>query len=674
MLALKHEMSGSAFLQIPQLTDAQKATIGRRKSLKDISRDGNVLYLEGLAFYHGLDRKSDVSKAVNRFLEAANSNVDDADYSLGVIFYLGDGVEQDFERAAFHWERAAKAGHLYSCNNFALLHSEDLLKKSDPRIALENFTLVANTGSAVGKFNLGMLYHRGCGVEINHKKAARLYLDGVIEELPEACVSLGIIYLNGLDVKPDLGEARRLFELAAHNSGSPHAWNMLGIVNFKSEYGQRDIPKAIECFTNAVDQGLTEAIYNLGHAFSAAKRYSDAVIYLERAAKLENVHAQSELAQIYAHGLSGRQDWVSSRNYAELAAAQNDPMANYLLGLMYAHGYDVQPSVPRALEYWERAGKLGSGPALNNLGVLHLSGRLGKQNIVEAMFFYSLASERGEEEARKNLQDLEKIQQNQIVDNPQLLVAAQALEKLVDDKNATPDQKEALSRLYLSGFVLKYDFYRGFELAKSAATKGNVDAQKTLLILERLIEYVETTEKEIAYKQTGEDQFEISGQNVINLFPVNNKQELELQTNPPMTNGDEPPLKLNRVYRRAKEYPNPDKRAQSDENRTTDRIAITISPQLLADVEHAAQSRGLDRGEWFKYIFERWLATNADVEPADFPDYKKTSRIEIYLPPHQMAAVRQAATATNLKPAKWIQRVSNLAANLPSQFPDYQMN
>lgn len=122
---------------------------------------------------------------------------------------------------------------------------------------------------------------------------------------------------------------------------------------------------------------------------------------------------------------------------------------------------------------------------------------------------------------------------------------------------------------------------------------------------------------------------------------------------------------LKRIYRRANDLPDTSKPREAAVNRTKARITIAISEQLLAQVERVAEAKGVDRSEWFAEAFEEYFLTSPDTVPADFPDFRKSETIGIWLPPSLAADVKAAAKKSSLSTSKWIHRVSH-AASVPS--------
>ncbi len=125
--------------------------------------------LLGLQYYRGHDVEQDYAKAVEHLQKAADLGDADAHYYLGDCYYNGQGVAQDYTKA---YEYYAKA--------------------------VEYFQKAADQGDAAAQNSLGFCYEHGHGVEKDLTKAAEYYQKAadqghaVAKENLEALEQLGI--------------------------------------------------------------------------------------------------------------------------------------------------------------------------------------------------------------------------------------------------------------------------------------------------------------------------------------------------------------------------------------------------------------------------------------------------------------------------------------------------
>lgn len=98
-----------------------------------------------------------------------------AQYSLGICYSEGDGVQQDY-RKAFEWfEKSAEQGNADSQYCLGVCYSEGEGVRQDYRKAFEWFEKSAEQGDALAQNYLGVIYELGRGVNQNYNKALELY-------------------------------------------------------------------------------------------------------------------------------------------------------------------------------------------------------------------------------------------------------------------------------------------------------------------------------------------------------------------------------------------------------------------------------------------------------------------------------------------------------------------
>ncbi len=155
--------------------------------------------------------------------EQAFAGVPEAQHDLAAIYTAGHGgVKQDYKRAAFWFEQAADRNIANAAYNLGVLHHQGLGMKSDMKSALSWYQRAADLGHPEAQYNLGIAYIEGIGVPYNPEKAAGFFTKAAKKNVMEAAYNLGLIYENGLlgEAKPD--EALLWYKTAA-DQGSPEA-------------------------------------------------------------------------------------------------------------------------------------------------------------------------------------------------------------------------------------------------------------------------------------------------------------------------------------------------------------------------------------------------------------------------------------------------------------------
>lgn len=95
----------------------------------------------------------------------------EADYQQGLQYYNGDGVEQNFGKAAQHFLKAAEAGHVGAQYNLGIMNYTGQTGGQDFANAAKWFERAASAGHTQAQYNLGFLYYEGKGVAQDLKTA-----------------------------------------------------------------------------------------------------------------------------------------------------------------------------------------------------------------------------------------------------------------------------------------------------------------------------------------------------------------------------------------------------------------------------------------------------------------------------------------------------------------------
>ena len=142
-----------------------------------------LLLIGGLAYFSSValrEKKAATqeSESIKQLRKAAGEGNADAQARLGLLYYRGRGVPQDFAEA-LRWSRQA-----------------------------------ADQGDAVAQFNLGFMYSKGRGMPPDYAETAHWYRKAADQGNIEAQFNLGVMYDQGQGVPQDPVEAHKCLSLA----------------------------------------------------------------------------------------------------------------------------------------------------------------------------------------------------------------------------------------------------------------------------------------------------------------------------------------------------------------------------------------------------------------------------------------------------------------------------
>jgi hypothetical protein len=111
-------------------------------------------------------------------------------YAIGMLFWLGQGVQQDTRESASWLTLAAEMNHPGAQTKLGFLYSKGQGVRQSNFEALKWWQMAANQGDPDAQYNLGVLYRDGLGVEPNPEESMKWFREAAINGDP---VSAGII-------------------------------------------------------------------------------------------------------------------------------------------------------------------------------------------------------------------------------------------------------------------------------------------------------------------------------------------------------------------------------------------------------------------------------------------------------------------------------------------------
>jgi hypothetical protein len=121
----------------------------------------------------------DYAKAAQLYLPLAKQGQVKAQLSLGVMYYLGQGVEKNDQDATKWFELAAGQGQALAEDILGETYDKGRGVPKDYSKAVNWYRLAAEQGDAIGQYNLGIMYAREMGVPQDYVRGYMwIYLSG----------------------------------------------------------------------------------------------------------------------------------------------------------------------------------------------------------------------------------------------------------------------------------------------------------------------------------------------------------------------------------------------------------------------------------------------------------------------------------------------------------------
>lgn len=183
--------------------------------------DSSAQYRLGDCFYNGIGVNIDYQKAAFWFEKAAEQENVDAQHMFGFCYFSGNGFEKDYEKAKFWFKKAADKGNELSQQKLALLYEDE----HDYENAAYWYRKLGEHGSDfLSKSVAFAAFANGLdGVLEKDYKQALLLAVKAIETIPEKHIKvksylftyLGNVYKNGINLKKDYEKAIYWYTKAA---------------------------------------------------------------------------------------------------------------------------------------------------------------------------------------------------------------------------------------------------------------------------------------------------------------------------------------------------------------------------------------------------------------------------------------------------------------------------
>lgn len=304
--------------------------------------------------------------AAKRFELAEKGSTSDI-FAVGIMYLNGYGVEKNFDKARYYFEKAAALNVKYAM------------------------------------IFLGEMYEKGFGVEKNLDKA-REYYENVaasgkgMTDTAEAILKLAEMYEEGNGVTKNLETARDFYKRAAAILNA----NVIGIFAVftgafaNPQNAPRFFIEKYNWLEDAANLGDSFAMLLLGNLYrngyeGVEQNYKKAVEFYEKSAALGNTEAMCLLGSMYGFGKGVPKNPQKKLELYEKAAALGDNEAMYNLGIFYENGEDVPQDYQKAREWYEKAATFGNTDAMDSLGEMYEDGIGVEKNHEKAQELYDLS-------------------------------------------------------------------------------------------------------------------------------------------------------------------------------------------------------------------------------------------------------------------------------------------
>lgn len=151
-----------------------------------------------------------------QYQKLAKQHNPEAQYNLGVAYYLGIHIKQDYQKAFELFHLSAQQNYAPAYNNLGTMYQLGQATQKNTDKALELFHLSAQQNYSIAHFNISSMYIMGDGIEKNYTKAFEWFKTAAELNHPEAQLNLAMFYFNGITVKQDKETAKIWYQKSCH--------------------------------------------------------------------------------------------------------------------------------------------------------------------------------------------------------------------------------------------------------------------------------------------------------------------------------------------------------------------------------------------------------------------------------------------------------------------------
>lgn len=350
--------------------------------------------------------------------------------AMGEMYFRGDGVEADDNKAAAAYLRACKQGSSAECywiDELVRRGQGDATQQAEALAGLESACSATTPNEDACMVVAGLYAWGGHIAKKNGTRAFDMFKAGCDRGHKMACVQLGHMYGNGIGVVPDEAKAKELFTTQC-NGAVPAACAWLGL----RLYNEKKYEDAAPLFRRACDDGANIGCTMLGYV------------------------------QYTGRGIAW--DPGEARKAYEKACADNEPTACNNLGEMYHWGIATKADTQKALELYQKACTPTSPSGCTNVGRFYDKAIGVERDVARAQTEYKRGCEEAEWGEACHL--LAEIYKETKQSTPSQIAALQqkALSLISKDIEDNPYRMWLLGKMHLDGVAMVKNPAKALEL------------------------------------------------------------------------------------------------------------------------------------------------------------------------------------------------------------------
>ena len=218
--------------------------------------DGNSSNCMQLADYYR--KNGDYNKTVVYGKKSCDIDADSCSY-LASIYYYGEIVKKDYEKAALLYEKSCSGGDTYGCRNIGIMYEKGEGITVNHEKSVKFYDKACKGKDFTACYRLANSYEKGVGVKQDYAVALKKYefvceggFSADYDAAVSSCTEIGTFYKDGKGVKKDSKMAFKFYEKSCTYNNHVGCRNLGDM--YKSGLGiEKNIKKAIEFYGRACE-------------------------------------------------------------------------------------------------------------------------------------------------------------------------------------------------------------------------------------------------------------------------------------------------------------------------------------------------------------------------------------------------------------------------------------
>ena len=338
---------------------------------------------KGKALFYSAD--GDKEMAAYLFNKAAKTGNPIGEYFMGVVYFYGNGMPNDWQKAKHYFSLSANHGNTQAMCELANMYQYGIGIERDTMKAMELYSQAANEGNGFAMKKLARSFNNGDlgvldesrSIEYYAKAFDALYECAMGENDPIAQHTLGESFMDGEGVKQNYDRAVGYYERAVKNN-YPNALNSLAIC-YREGWGvNKDKKTAFELQLKSSLLGLPQAMNNLSlnyfNAEGVEKNDDEYKKWQKKAAECGNPSALTNIGLDYWLGRIEDRNYSEAKKWFEKAIDGGSLESMYYLGKMYDYDEMDHSGLEKAFNLYKQSAIGGNVKSIISLASCYFYG------------------------------------------------------------------------------------------------------------------------------------------------------------------------------------------------------------------------------------------------------------------------------------------------------------